>query len=78
MNAPTGTMNILDHTGHTNITWNKNDPGEVRMAREMFDSMKEKGHQVFEVGRNNAPGRRANEFDPAVEKYMVVPQLVGG
>lgn len=73
-----GVMNIMDHTGHSEIKWDRSNPTEVQTARDMFDAMRAKGHSIFKIGRNNSQGERVSEFDPAAEKYMVVPQHRGG
>ena len=78
MNAPTGRMNVLDDTGHSEIKWNKSNPDEVATAREMFQAMKDKGHFMFEITGRDHIGRRADTFDPNVERYAMVPQLKGG
>lgn len=71
-------MQIMDPTGHTEITWNPEDADEVRMAREMFESMRERGHSIFRINPNGNRGARVTTFDPEAEKLLVVPQLVGG
>ena len=31
--APTGSMNVMDSSGHSKVTWNKDTPAEVDIAR---------------------------------------------
>jgi hypothetical protein len=73
-----GTMNTLDRSGHTSISWDADNPDEVRTARAVFDEMREKGYRAFTVGRRGERGSRLDSFDPRAEEIMLVPQLQGG
>ena len=73
-----GTMQIMDRTGHSSITWDAAKPVEVSAAREMFDTLTEQGYSAFEVEGADQQGRRMREFDPKAGKIMMVPHLVGG
>lgn len=71
-------MATLDHTGHSITKWDPARPEEVEMARETFNNMRGKGHQIFAVEGADSQGRRLDSFDPSVARMMVVPQLRGG
>jgi hypothetical protein len=74
----TGLMQVMDTSGHTEIKWNKNDAADVETARAMFNAMRDAGKNIFEVTGRDQQGRRASEFNPQAERYMVMPHLVGG
>lgn len=78
--APTlSKMEILDPTGHTEITWDPNDEESVRVARETFNRMTGNGYQAFRPGpAKGQRGNRITTFDPSVERMVLFPQLQGG
>jgi len=73
-----GTMNVMDTTGHLEIKWNRNNTEEVESAREIFEEKTEAGYSAFKIKTLGGQGERIDEFDPAAEKIMLVPQLKGG
>lgn len=73
-----GTMEVMDQTGHTSVTWDPTKPAEVSAAEEHFDALIERGYNAFAVEGDNQQGRRLREFDPKAGKIMMVPHLVGG
>lgn len=82
VDAPTSTqhvMEILDPTGDTKVMWDRNNEDEVAIAKAAFDAALEKGSSVFAVkGKSGKQGNRLKEFDPTIERMIVVPQMVGG
>ena len=78
IDRPTGRMAVLDHTGHTSTTWNKDNAEEVAAARATFDAMTAKGYRAFRVRGNGQQGTRMDTFDPDAESMVMVPQLRGG
>src|SRR5882672_9791133 len=78
-------MQIMDRTGHTTMTWDPNDAGRVRDARNEFARLLRDGYQAFKMNvvmENGViveeKGDRSTTFDPTVGKYMMIPHLVGG
>lgn len=75
-------MNYLDRSGHVRVSWNEDDPGEVRTARETFDRMTGQGYTAFRIRRTEAgmekQGATLTAFDPSAEEILLTPQLVGG
>lgn len=64
--------------GDTRVMWDSDNADEVQAAREMFNSLKAKGHLAYST---NAKGERAeviHRFDPDAERIIMTPQLVGG
>ncbi len=78
LTRPTGSMNVLDKTGHTKVTWNRNVPAEVEIAKAAYDSSVAKGGQAFAVRADGGQGRRLDSFDPSAEQIIMVPRLQGG
>ena len=78
MNAPLNRMQIMDVTGHTEITWDPTRPVEVSVAKSAFEKLMAERYSAFSVGEDGGRGTRINTFDPKAGKIMMVPQLVGG
>lgn len=72
------TMNVMDQTGHSSVTWDPGIPDEVAMARQSYDAMIAKGYTAFAVNEDDQRGSRMSKFDPQAGKVMMVPQLRGG
>lgn len=73
-----GTMQIMDRSGHSSITWDPARPIEVSVARDTFDKLVKEGYSAFRVDADNEQGERITRFDPQAGKIMMVPQLRGG
>lgn len=71
-------MQIMDPTGHTTVSWSEGNTAEVEVARTTFTEMLKKGYQAFRVGKDGGRGTRMTEFDPGAEEMLLIPQLVGG
>lgn len=75
----TGVMVILDRSGDTKHIWDRRNPDEVQVMRDLFNTMtQEKGMQAWSVSRKGDKDRRITEFDPQAEKVIFAPALVGG
>jgi hypothetical protein len=73
-----GVLVILDNSGDTRHTWDRNNPEEVEVIRDLFDRMIKKGLHAWSVTRKGDKDRRIREFDPSAEKIIFAPALVGG
>jgi hypothetical protein len=78
-------MNILDRTGHTNVTWDPDDKVSVADAKDKFEEMIRRGYTAFAINTTEddgitieEKGTRITVFDPKAGKVMMIPQLVGG
>lgn len=78
-------MNIMDHTGHSTVTWDPNDPQSVADARREFERLRRDGYSAFRMeatGDSVVVEHQSNErmdtFDPAAGKVLMIPQRVGG
>lgn len=72
-------MEVLDPTGHTEVTWSADNEDEVAIARETFERMTARGYQAFRPGAAKGErGNRISTFDPSIERMVLFPQLRGG
>lgn len=71
-------MQVMDPSGHTEISWNADVEAEVQIARTAFTELTAKGYQAFSVAANGGKGERLRTFDAEAEKILMIPQLVGG
>jgi hypothetical protein len=72
-------MVVLDRTGDSRHIWDRNNADEVSEARALFTRMtQEKKFQAWSVTRKGDKDQRITEFDPAAEKIIFSPALVGG
>ena len=74
-----GEMHVLDSSGYTKIMWNRNERDEVRAAREHFNLLRGKHYLAFRAeGSEGRRGTQIDEFDPDIERIIMVPRSVGG
>jgi hypothetical protein len=73
-----GYMNVLDHTGHSEYTWDPEDKDQVKMARDVFDALTARSHHAFRADEKGRKGGKMTTFDPTAGKIIITPQLVGG
>lgn len=71
-------MRIADSTGDTTLTWEVDNAAQVQAAQEQFEALVNKGHQAFAFPVSGQEGVVAKTFDPAVEKYLIMPPAAGG
>ena len=71
-------MAIIDHTGDTKLIWDPDNNAEVEAAREMFNSLRKKGHVAYKVDRKGDKGEIITEFDKDAEKIILAPPVRGG
>lgn len=75
-----GEIRVLDYTGDLRIIWDKSKPDEVAHARETFKKFTDRSYAAFHVkrGTGGEAGEKMKFFDPNVERYILVPPVVGG
>ena len=72
-------MAIMDKSGDTKHIWNSDKPEEVNAARDLFDSLKDKGYTAYHVtGKDGTKGEIMQTFDPKAERVIMAPRVVGG
>lgn len=73
-----GEMSVLDRTGDARLLWSAGNQDEVDAAKEMYTKLKNKGYAAFGVTGGGGKGSQLDEFDPKMEKIIMVPPLRGG
>lgn len=73
-----GEMNVMTKEGDTELKWDPDVGMEVRAARAAFNAYMEKGYVAYEPARFGGKGQRVTEFDPALDKLILVPPIQGG
>lgn len=73
-----GQMNIMDSSGHSRLTWELDRPDQIAAAREVFDSLIQKGYSAFGSKAKTDAKRTLDTFDPTLEELVMVPRTVGG
>ena len=86
MHGNIGTMDVMDPTGHTTVTWNPDEPASVRDARAQFTELVRQGYSPFRMTTISENGIvveekssvRMDTFDPRAGRVIMVPPLRGG
>ena len=66
-------MNILDHTGHSELEWDANDEIQVASMKKKFKEMIDKGYSAFKVDPKTKKSIKLKEFDPLAEEITMTP-----
>lgn len=81
----TGTMHTLDRSGDVRHMWDKDNEAEVAAARTLFGELTQprsrggKGYLAYRAeGKDGHQGRQIREFDPDLERIILVQPPVGG
>lgn len=75
----TGLLEVMTaEDGDAKVAWDSSRPDEVEVARAAFDKAVQKGSLVYATNAAGERGQRVRDFDPAVERLVVVPALQGG
>jgi len=74
-----GAMAVMGKEGDTKYIWDRTKPDEVEVAKTTFNTfVKTKKYLAFKVTGDGGKGEQVKEFDPAEERYIFVPPMVGG
>ena len=73
-----GMLCVLDSSGDTKLTWDSENADETLAAKEMFKGLKKKGFAAFSVKGNRDQNQKITDFDPELEKIIMVPPIAGG
>jgi hypothetical protein len=71
-------MNIMDASGHKQLTWTTDSLEEIAEAQETFDNLMTKGYTAFGSKVKAEAKQSIKEFDPTLEELVLVPRTVGG
>lgn len=69
---------ILDATGDTRLQWSKGNNDEVAFAKKRFAELKADGYLLYKVDKKGKQGEVISAFDPAAERIIAVPRMIGG
>ena len=69
-----GKLQIMDHTGHTTIPYDKDKCAE---AMEKFDALIKDKYTAAKKGEDGK-FTVSRTFDPTAEEVIMIPQLQGG
>lgn len=69
---------VMGREGDMKTMWSKNNPDEVRHARDTFKDLISKGFTAFRVDADGEKAGQMREFDPEAEKVILVPAIAGG
>lgn len=80
-----GAITGPNHRGDATITWDSRSTSEVEAARDMFSSLRGRGHLAYKAGdgtpgsgRDYSKGDQITEFDPRAERIVMVAPIQGG
>jgi hypothetical protein len=73
-----GEMNIMDSSGHGQVTWSMSNAKEIAAAQVTFDRLVKQGYAAFGAMERSAPKKAISTFDPTMEELVMVPRIVGG
>ena len=74
-----GILCILGGKGDTKITWNKKNKEEMDNARRTFDELvNKKKFAAFSVSKMGRKSKKITEFDPNIQKLLLIPPMAGG
>lgn len=71
-------MNILDETGHRQVTWDSSNAKEIAAAQKTFDRLLRHGYAAFGAAARTGPKQSLTTFDPTMDDVVMVPRIVGG
>lgn len=75
----TGEMRVMDHTGDTKTTWDKDNADEVAAARALFAQLVgDKKFTAYKVDAGGDTGEQVREFDPEAGMMILRPPMAGG
>lgn len=71
---------MTPQAGDETISWDPADEKSTEKAKSTFDKLKEKGHKMFKVVKEEVSkqGEEVSEFDPNEKEYIAVPAMAGG
>jgi hypothetical protein len=76
--SPIGEMSIMDSSGHKELKWHPDNPGEAAIAKETFDKLLGEGYSAFASPRHGETKRLIDQFDSTMEEVIMVPRNVAG
>ena len=69
---------VLDSSGDSRHEFDAADAVSVALAEQRFRQLTAKGYQAIAFTAPGEPGDLVRSFNPAVQKTIFMPRLVGG
>ncbi len=74
-----GCMAMPNLGGDLRVMWDSRNDDEVASARKQFKDMLTKGYLAYAAeGKDGHRGKQLKEFDPKVERIIMIKPLAGG
>jgi hypothetical protein len=78
LETPSGVMNIMDDSGHRQVSWNTSNSKEIAAAQKTFDRLVKHGYAAFGSTADSDLKQSVTSFDPTMKELVMVPRIVGG
>ncbi len=73
-----GRLSVLDpKKGDIKLIWDSENEDEVALAKKQFKEALKKDFTAYAVKGKGQKGEKIKEFDPDIEKVIMVPPAVG-
>ncbi len=73
-----GRLSVLDpKKGDIKLIWDSENEDEVELAEKQFEKALKKDFTAYAVKGKGAKGEKIKEFDPEMERIIMVPPAVG-
>lgn len=59
-----------DATGDVKISWDPENPEDVKNAQDHFDKLKKSGHIFFKVNEDGERGKKVKDFEPNMAELV--------
>ena len=74
-----GVMGIIGATGDTKIFWNKKNKDEIENVKRTFEELVgKKKFAAFSLSKMGRKSKKVTEFDPNLQKLILIPPIAGG
>lgn len=71
-------MRVMGEAGDNKLLWDDDDLVGIEAARKMFDELRAKGYNAYQVKKDGSKGKIVTKFDPKAEKIILAPPMSGG
>jgi hypothetical protein len=74
----TGSLCVLDLSGHSRMQWDRKSPQQVAAAKARFDELRARGYLAYKLEKDGGQGEVITQFDPNAERLVMNAPMVGG
>jgi hypothetical protein len=61
---------VPDTTGDVKLTWNPENPDEVKHAKDHFEALRKSGHIFFRIESDGKKGAKIKKFDDGLGEVL--------